>query len=159
MANSSRQELPPGDLFRPLRSSIPEYVLWAIGICLVGCGSDGATVSGRIAFDGEPIPEGTITFISAEDSTHESQIQAKIINGEFVVESLKPGNYNVAVRATRKTGQVPPEPGSTETVDRFEQYIPVNYNSRTELTAEIAGDIDNLNYELQSPPIRRGRRR
>ncbi|TWU26028.1 carboxypeptidase-like regulatory domain-containing protein [Bythopirellula polymerisocia] len=159
MANSNRRELPLSDFIRTLRLAIPRYVLWAISICLVGCGGDGATVSGRIAFDGEPIPEGSITFIYAQDSTLESQVQANIVDGEFVIESLMPGNYNVAVRAMRKTGQVPPEPGSTEIVDRFEQYIPVNYNSRTELTAEIAGDVDNLNFELQSPPIRRGRRR
>ncbi len=133
--------------------------MWVIAIILTGCGGDGVAVSGRVIFDGEPIPEGTITFISADETTLESPVQANIIDGQFVIESLQPGNYNVAVRATRSAGQVPPEPGTTERVDRYEQYIPVNYNSRTELTAEIAGDVDNLQFELKSPPITRGRRR
>ena len=129
---------------------------------LTGCGGDGVRVSGRVTFDGNPIPEGTITFIAPEDASHQGQVQAAIVNGDFVIESsqsLRPGTYQVAVRATRSAGQVPPEPGSTETVERIEQYIPVNFNSRTELSAEIPADVDALLFELKAPPIKRGSRR
>lgn len=151
--------------------------LGSLVVASAGCSGDGLAVSGNVAYGGQSIAAGTITFRPVDDPTPgnsarakldnsaraklDNLVQAKIVDGAYSVashQSLQPGSYRVAVRAKRKAGQVPPEPGSTEIVDRFEQYIPPQYNSRTELTAEIRGDVEGLNFELEAPK-RRSRRR
>ena len=130
-----------------------------IAISTIGCGGSGANVSGTVTFDGRPIANGTITFQPTEDSSLQNPIQARINDGSFSIEShqmLLPGKYEVAIRAERVAGQVQSDEGSTEMVDRIEQFIPVIYNSKTMLTAQVDGDVENLQFELQS---QRGRSR
>src|SRR5262245_25920513 len=77
-----------------------------------GCGgSDGpqrAAVEGTVNFDGEPVLEGTITFIPAE-GTEGPTAGGAIDNGQFKISAeLGPvvGKQSVAITGQRKTGKV-----------------------------------------------------
>ena len=132
------------------------FALVAAGLA-TGC-SDGVAVSGQVAFDDQPIAVGTITFLPADDSTTEERVQSPIVDGAFTVASqqgLRPGRYEVAIRATRVAGKAPADEQSGEMVDRYEQYIPPQYNSRTELATVIDAQVNDLQFELKSPPRRR----
>lgn len=120
-------------------------------LCLLlisGCSSEAgpneSEVSGMIQLDGEPLPEGTITFVSADNSTHSAQ--GKIEQGEYLV-NVPVGNKRVEIHASRWTGKPYEKYGIKET----EQYLPAIYNEQSQLTADIKADQSlQLDFELKS---------
>tara|TARA_R110002095_G_scaffold179899_1_gene157428 strand:- start:2786 stop:3193 length:408 start_codon:yes stop_codon:yes gene_type:complete len=112
--------------------------------CFRGSNSTESEVSGLIMLDGKPLPEGTITFISANNTTHSAQ--GKIHNGEYVV-TVPVGEKRVEVHASRWTGK----PYKKYDIIETEQYLPAVYNEKSELTAEVKpGQSVQLNWELFS---------
>lgn len=112
--------------------------------CSAGPKSNVSEVSGTIQLDGKPLPEGTITFVSADNSTHSAQ--GKINNGEYVV-NVPVGRKRVEIHASRWTGKPYEKYGIKET----EQYLPAIYNEESQLTAEVIPDTSvELDFELKS---------
>lgn len=112
--------------------------------CSAGPKSNESEVSGTIQLDGKPLPEGTITFVSADNSTHSAQ--GKINNGEYIV-NVPVGKKRVEIHASRWTGKPYEKYGIKET----EQYLPAIYNEESQLTAEVIPDTSvELDFELKS---------
>ncbi|QDT00809.1 hypothetical protein [Adhaeretor mobilis] len=132
---------------------------------LGGCADENAVgrfaVSGTVAYDGQQITNGTIDLIPANGFDGKSA-GAKIIDGRYEIPQLEgpeQGPYLVMIVANRPSGKrVPADEGSSELVDVPEQYIPSIYNDRTTLKAEISGDRDDLNFDLEKPKQTRRRR-
>jgi len=127
-------------------------------IGLAGCGgpsNTGCVVSGRVTLNGEPLPHGLIRFMPKQQSAGLQTVSAsaEISEGAFSVPAsskLSKGSYQVAITAEKKTGRkISAEEGSTELADEFRQYLPLKYNSRTTLSAEITGDTDDLEFALE----------
>lgn len=112
--------------------------------CSEGANSNESEVSGFIQLDGKPLPEGTITFVSADNTTHSAQ--GKIQNGEYVV-NVPVGEKRVEIHASRWTGK----PYKKYDIMETEQYLPAIYNENSQLTAEVKPAHDApLDFELDS---------
>ncbi len=120
---------------------------------LVGCGNSSCAVSGNVLVDGQPLPEGRIALRPATKAKGVRTVQAVIADGAYSFaknQGISPGNYSVVITGRRKTGDaLPPEEGSGEVIERYEQYLPARYNTNSELTANIISDSSDLNFELQ----------
>lgn len=131
-------------------------VLLAFGILACGCGGGGTdgpervSVSGTVTFDGTPVEQGEIRFVSEGEGSTDA---ASITNGSFTA-SVTPGSKRVEILASRLDPDNMVEsgvnPGQMEPASV--QYIPEQYNSASTLTANITSDGDNElpTFELKS---------
>ena len=103
----------------------------------VSCNNSGLyKVVGDVTFDGQAIEDGDIALYP-EDPTIGPDA-GKIINGHYEIMA-KPGKKKVDIRAARPS---PTKKGMFGEPLR-ENYIPVRYNTSTELTAEIQASNSN----------------
>jgi predicted small lipoprotein YifL len=128
-------------------SSAARWVAALVMAVLAGCGPSGPTtypVSGTVAFDGKPVPEGDILFAPAEGSAVPDS--GNIQDGAFSFRA-KPGRKRVEIEANRESGPVDPTMGMAPR----QSYIPDRYNTQTTLTAEVKPDGENrFSFDLQS---------
>ncbi len=69
-------------------------LLLATTAALPGCGGSDTSVRGTVTYDGQPVQRGVITFTPTDGGKPEG---SKILAGEFVIESIQPGNKQVSV--------------------------------------------------------------
>jgi hypothetical protein len=106
----------------------------------VGCskGSDRASVSGKVTFDGQPVASGQIAF--EPRGTGRLGI-AQIADGAYKMAAEQgptPGEYVVRITANRPTGaKTAGGRGGDAQVDVYEQFIPAKFNDRSELKVQI----------------------
>jgi hypothetical protein len=114
-------------------------------VLATGCGPTGPAtypVSGTATFNGEPLPDGYVTFVPEDPSVGPEG--SPIANGKFSFRARE-GNKKVKIEASRFVGPMNQVMGLTPK----EQYIPAKYNVDTELTAEVTPDGDNdFTFEL-----------
>lgn len=121
---------------------------WFLAVALLasGCGQSGPAtypVAGTVTFNGGPLTDGSIVFMSADNSV--APDAGMIRDGRFAFQS-KPGKKKVEIRAVREVGKVIPAMG----VAARESYLPAKYNSQTILTAEVvAGGANQFPFELK----------
>ena len=104
--------------------------------------------------NGEALEEGEIVLAPLGEQIGNAQAaQTKIKEGHYSFSpsaGLSPGKFRVAVTALRETGErVPIAEGSRETRPVETQFIPARYNVRSTLTADISGERDNLDFNLE----------
>jgi hypothetical protein len=120
--------------------------VWAVFVvmCLAGCGGGEKTykVSGTVTFDGKPVESGTISFESAAGGA--GVASSGITGGKYELQS-KAGKKKVQITASR------PLPGKEkEPTPPMESYIPVKYNTMTELTKEVSASAENrFDFDLK----------
>ncbi len=81
----------------------PLFVLASLGFLLLlapGCGDPVSTVSGSVAYNGQKVGDGWITFIPADGLGPTEG--GPIANGEFHVEKMIPGKKTVQIVAVKK---------------------------------------------------------
>lgn len=149
-------------------SSANLLVAMLIGSSLAGCGSDSGNgegrfaISGRVTYDGQPVTDGNIGFVSTKVGTSEPA-GTDIVEGRYEIpqhEGPSEGSYKVVIYADRPSGRmVEADEGGTEMINRMEQYIPEVYNSHSTLTVEISGDRDSLDFDLEKQKQKRRRPR
>ena len=124
---------------------------YVLGICLTvlaGCGqtSDRCMLEGTVTVDGQPLAEGNIRFLP-QPGTGGPSAGGKIMDGRFSIARLDgtfAGEFRVEITASRKTGrqvESPFAPGRF--TDESVQYLPAQYNSQSELTAQVTDDGAN----------------
>ena len=125
----------------------PFYLaLLSTTLFLAGCGSSGTVkVTGQVSFQNQPITEGEILFTPTDGKT--GSVAAKIAQGKFTCE-VPMGPQQVSVTAFR---EVPGKfdlsnPGQQNPL--LEMYIPPQFNSKTELRAEISSASKELEFKL-----------
>ena len=138
----------------PIAALVQRSIAWA-ALCLVfmfvSCGADDglerAIVSGSVTFDGTPIANGEIRFVPM-DGTRGPISGAPIVDGEYVAKSnggVPLGGHTVRIKAfTTDT-----KSGSVDERDDGEiQIIPAKYNRDSNLTADVDGKSDQVDFEL-----------
>ncbi len=122
------------------RFAISTFAYCALAVALIsGCAPSGPKtypVSGSVTLDGEPIPEGYISF--AAQSSGETPVAGKIEAGEYSVYATA-GAKKVSIQASRFIGPENPIMG----LRAKEQYIPERYNLATTLTATVSPSGEN----------------
>jgi len=152
-------------LFRTGIAVLLPYVVLA----WCGCGeaSNRGAVRGKVTVNGAPLESGDISFVSTGAAAVPSS-GAAILKGEYEISQEQgpvAGQYQVQIRAFRGTGRkmwdgMGPEnaPASQKNyVEDMEQFIPAKYNETSELKADVvAGQVNELNFDLQAPAAKRG---
>ena len=148
-----------------MRSSIVVLILLA-----VGCGgpSRPATVpvSGRVTYQGKPVPLGQIMFHPEKGRPAMGTIGAdgsyRLTTFQTPGDGATPGRYRVTIQATRTTGGgTRPKSledelhgggwGSGKTVTEW--LVPETYSRQetTPLTAEVKSGPNTINFDLPGP--------
>lgn len=121
---------------------------------LLGCGrSERMSIGGTVTLDGQPLKEGSIRFGPLPGTTGPTA-GAEIVNGKFAIRpSGGPfaGGFRVQITAVGATGRKVFDPRSNATIDEYTQILPAQYNSRSQLHAEVtAGGPNRFDFALTS---------
>jgi len=82
------------------------FLLLPLVLALAGCGKGQATVSGKVAFNGQPLPSGTVAFLGEDGRAYTGVIGA---DGTYTLEKVSPGPMKISV-------QTPPPPSGKPVV-------------------------------------------
>jgi hypothetical protein len=108
-------------------------------------------VSGVVTFQGKPLDNGTITFLST-GSNAGPVCGAPVVGGRFTVpaeQGLAPGTYKVTISAPEPGGTLTPEQKAAGASANAKESLPAKYNDASELTATVdAGKPSVLKFEL-----------
>lgn len=128
--------------------------LLGLAVALVtGCGSSEPkrhAASGTVKYKGQPIPNGSVTFIP--DGGDAIMGAAPIKDGKYefpAATGLRAGKYKVAVsypdpKGTRAEAEAPGASSDAK------ELIPAKYNEQTELKAEVtAGGTNVFDFDLK----------
>jgi hypothetical protein len=89
-----------------VRAGLPLFV--ALALIPLSCGSDGpemAKVTGKVTYQGKPVPKGTVTFVSPNAATHRNAVGQLDATGNYRLQTEQPGDgaqvgdYEVTVYA------------------------------------------------------------
>lgn len=109
-----------------------------------GGGEGGLTsVSGQALVDGAPIDIGTISITPANNEPGKRGAGGPIANGRFEIVSddgLAPGDYIVAIQASKKTGRTVKDPQRGEVAEIVPLPL-IDSPKRIELTSDNAADL------------------
>src|SRR5215207_384142 len=118
---------------------------------LIGCKPEAKRygVSGVVKYKGEPVKFGTISFRSDDGQTGGAQV----VDGKYEIPAatgLPPGKYQVAVTYPDPKAPKPKEGEPPGVVAEVKDLLPDKYNNKTELTAEIKAESNNVvNFDLK----------
>jgi hypothetical protein len=119
-------------------------------LLLSGC-SRQAPVSGSVTFNGTPVDNGIIVFIS-EDNTDKKAI-GEIHDGKFTIPSTSGvllGKNRVEIYWNKKTGkQVEVKGDAGHTTDEEFQVIPARFNANSTLSEEIKSGENTFAFDLK----------
>jgi hypothetical protein len=138
-------------------------------LCLMssGCGSsrpETAPVSGRVTYQGRPVPSGRIAFQPEEGRLAIGAIDS---DGHFSLTTFKPGDgallgkHRVTIEATRLSGGDPLPKNRQEELrvgggvpPVVEQLVPEKYSrlETTPLKAEVSRGSNTVNFDLPAAP-------
>src|SRR5262249_35255634 len=122
--------------------------------CGGGCGSvtsSGYSVSGNVAWNGQPLDEGMIQFLS--ESGQGSMVGAEIRDGSYALPNppgLAPGTYRVRINSRSGAGASPSGIPDMHLADpNSKERIPSQYNEKSTLEAEVsAGGPKTFDFDL-----------
>ncbi|MDX1946327.1 MAG: hypothetical protein SFU86_13080 [Pirellulaceae bacterium] len=124
---------------------------WALLLAVLAGGCDTGpklhTVTGTVAYQGQPVAQGIITF--ADPAGIAADVAAPIANGRYTLQSL-PGERLVRITAQKETGRIltgAMDAKYPEVVD----LIPATYNSATTLrrTIEPVPEPQTIDFDLK----------
>ena len=118
---------------------------------LAGCGGGNVVeISGIVKYDGQPVPEGRITFLTQDGKGQ--TVAAVIAEGKYSVKVV-PGSCLVQIEGFKIVGRQPLHPNdpSSPKVNVTEPLIPAEYNEKSKLKEEILASTRVLNFDLKKP--------
>jgi hypothetical protein len=123
---------------------------WGIALmaCLVGCGhGDGLLViSGTVSYDGKPLEKGLINFIPADGKGPTAA--AAIADGKYSVK-IAPGKKQVRIEGYKVLGEHAFSRTNPRKVVDQKQILPPRYNTKSELTRDIARGDRTCDFTLE----------
>jgi len=124
-----------------------QVVNWCavLGVLLIcGCDSgDRQSIAGTVTLDGQPLEKGTITFLP-QSGTQGPTAGAEIADGKYAIPTAGgtfAGKFRVEITTARPNGKKMDVAG--QLYDIHEQFIPPEYNTASQLEAEIKADTAN----------------
>lgn len=114
----------------------------ALVVLATGCNGDGKVrVSGTVTLDGNPVPNGSISFESADGGPGVGS--GGIVDGAYDLRTF-PGSKKVRIIAYRSSG------GQLGHMAGFENYIPRRYNDKTMLIREVSPEGNQIDFDLKT---------
>ena len=119
-------------------------VLTLLVSSVIGCSRDEkALVTGTVAFDGKPMPDGYVIFTPEGGGTPAA---GPISDGKFSFLA-SPGTHRVEIEASQFVGPKNAVMG----LRAREQYVPARYNSASTLQREVTlEDSNEFDFQLSS---------
>ena len=122
----------------------------AFAATAIGCsrGPAKAAFAGRVTLDGEPLPQGAISFYPLSRAPSAGAV---IENGGYQMTAV-PGSYRVEITGSKVVGQkkrydTPDSPMD----DVLQPVVPAEYNSASKLVQEVKLDTKTLDFVLVTP--------
>lgn len=151
-------------MIRSCRSLIRGVVLAAGVLTAGGCGDGGASISGDVTYNGQPVKEGYITFAPKDGKG--PTVGGAIAGGKYSVEKVLPGPKVVKVEATDKP---PPSVQSSADAERLSKEMKGKFGPDGIIRAgsiprdaegnnapvEVQSGSQTLNFDLKSPAGRK----
>jgi hypothetical protein len=133
----------PGITFMAIRVLLL-VVLGLLPGCWRSSDLDRAVVSGKVSYQGKPVPEGMIAFVPIKD-TKGPTASAIIKDGGYEVVAaggVPLGTHRVEVQAFRAlpANRRPNRPPALQDREPREQYLPEKYNRQSTMEVTIASD-------------------
>ncbi len=125
--------------------------LGCLAVCLAGCAekTTEVQVSGEVSINGKPIPNGMISFV---DKDGVAPTGGGVIQDGKYTAVVEPGSKTVLVLGNEVVGEEPEYQGVADSPMRkvYKTLTPTKYNAahQSDLTADIKGPQDGLNFEL-----------
>ena len=122
-------------------------------VLFVGCGPSGppvGEVTGKVTFKGQPVKEGTVTFMNpTEGGAGESPIGA---DGSYAIPELVVGDYIVEVKPLMEMKDTDPGKSPPALVEKPAANIPTKYRQQglTPLKTSIKGGKNE--FQIQMTP-------
>ena len=108
-----------------------------------GQSGDRLEVTGEVTFAGNPLPNGSISFVSIDSGTSAG---ASLEDGTFRIplsRGPEPGSYRVEIVSYQGTGEMSEDPDTGEPAETLRQVVPGRYNEQSELVVQISSSDDN----------------
>lgn len=117
---------------------------------VVGCGTNLGIVNGTVTLDGQPVPNGTVTFVKEDNSASEGAV---IIDGKFQAK-IPPGKYKLELTGQKvvSTRIQKDFDGKDEVLPVMGPMFPKKYNEQSTLVEEIKVGPHPIKLELTSGP-------
>lgn len=125
------------------------FALFA-SFAFAGCGDSGKSpTNGTVTFDGQPVGNGSITFIGTDGNN--AREGAVIKDGAFAAE-LSPGKYKLELYGQKVIGKRKQKGmgGEMEELDITEELFPEQFNTKSALAEEIKSGQNTLKLDLKS---------
>jgi hypothetical protein len=121
-----------------------------LALSAAGCSSgDRVGIEGRVTYEGEPLSQGSITFLPESDKGVKSG--APIVNGEYQVEQKfgpMPGPHRVEIHWAKGTGQkFKNEFG--ELLEIRKEGLPDRYHTKSTLNAVLKRGDNVVDFDLK----------
>jgi hypothetical protein len=138
---------------RPRRLALACALTWLAA----GCGAPEVRIEGAVTFDGEPVPEGSISFEPADGRG--TVTGGPIAAGRYAVvggPDFAAGEKLVRIVGVRKTGRRLPNPEvKGEFVDEIVMYIPGQFNRESGLKVQVSAGANVHDFPLQGAERKR----
>jgi len=103
-------------------------------------------VNGRVRYNGDPVADGTIRFVSTSPETEGDALAAHIVDGKYGGLQMPAGTYRVEVEAVRTDSGL--DGSEMEELDQD-----LVYNVGSALRADVVAQNNNwLNFDLTADP-------
>ena len=132
---------------RTVLSCLVATILWFVAGCGGGSGQPkSASVSGKVTFQGQPVTEGRLTFMSAISA---GAVEITSEGTYLLTEGVPPSKYKVVVTPPSITK--PPMVGESAPAMKNYANIPEKYRSETStpLFADIKAGDNTVDLELK----------
>jgi hypothetical protein len=123
-----------------------------LALAASGCGKSTGNVSGKVTYQGNPLPGGYVNFMNQgeQNITKTSEIKA---DGSYSVSGLPVGTAKISVQglSARRLADLPGQGGKDEKIQQKEVFVPPQYgNSETSgLTYEVKPGSQSHEIELK----------
>ena len=135
----------------PMRCLQAALVSCGVLALVAGCQEAGPSIRGRVTVDGSDLVEGAISLRPLPGTSGPS-VGGEIVGGQFHIggdAGLAPGKYRVEITAMQESGETMVDPSFGTEVPVAKQFLPVRYNTNSELVLEVAaGRNEGAAFEL-----------
>ena len=120
-------------------------------LCLLGCGGPAhvATVQGTVTLGGQPLADATVTFVAqatgaiSRGRTDTAGRYRLLYSHQY--EGAEIGRYRVTI-STFRDG----DPDADPPVPRSPENVPLRYNQKSDLVADVQAGTNQLDFALES---------
>ena len=131
---------------RPLARPLPLSCFLGILLAALGCGRAGppmGTVHGEVRLDGDPLPNGYVTFFSVDDSR--APAGTTIDAGTFKLQ-VPTGAVRVTITSIHvvRPAKLPHDEGDAR------ERVPPRYNAKSELRFSVEQGDNTARFDLSS---------